>query len=187
MRWLICEWLSWALRMSRPGDETKVGSRRHREHNQRLRQLASSKAGHPSHSLVANVRDTSTTNGVTAGTRRPASATVVLPARGATPTFLCRCPDATAVEEAPVPASAPVRRRHPQCCAAVESLRPELAAILVEVKCITRKMRDDEWNDDQTSDWKFAAMVIDRLSFWVLTLYLVVVTLAVFCSPLPRS
>jgi len=38
------------------------------------------------------------------------------------------------------------------------------------------------FNDEQTSDWNFAAMLIDRLSFWTLTVYLVVVTVAVFGS-----
>jgi len=52
------------------------------------------------------------------------------------------------------------------------------------VRCVTRKLRADDWNDEQTSDWKFAAMVIDRLSFWTLTVYLVIVTLAVFGSVL---
>ena len=162
--------------MSRPGDETKVGSKLHRQHNQRLRQLQV-KSGAPSLSLIANVRgDTtsaSTTNGGPGGNRPTASPS---------PAFLCRCP----VDADPVDPASVRRRGHPDCCAAVESLRPELAAILAEVRCVTRKLRDDEWNDDQTSDWKFAAMVIDRLSFWALTVYLVVVTVAVFGSVLPR-
>jgi len=66
-------------------------------------------------------------------------------------------------------------------------LRPELAAILDEVRCVTRKLRSDDKNDEETSDWKFAAMVIDRLSFWTLTVYLVVVTVAVFGSVLVRG
>jgi len=165
--------------MSRPGDETKVGSQLHRQHNQRLRQLEV-KSGAPSLSLIANVRgDTtsaSTANGGPGGNRRTA------PTASPSPAFLCRCPvDADEVERTPVR-----RRGHPQCCAAVESLRPELAAILAEVRCVTRKLREDEWNDDQTSDWKFAAMVIDRLSFWTLTVYLVIVTVAVFGSGLPH-
>ena len=106
-----------------------------------------------------------------------------MPVSGPTPTFFCRCPiDHT--EEAAQP-SGP--RGHAPTCPGVEALRPELAAILAEVRCVTSKLRSDDSDDEQTSDWKFAAMVIDRLSFWTLTVYLVVVTVAVFGSVLGRT
>jgi len=182
VRWLICEWLSWLLRMSRPGDESKVGSKLHRRRNQLLRELAA-KTRPPSRSLITNVRPTS--NGGPPGARRPASTSPIPTASNSSPAFLCRCPvdvEAVAVDEDEEPA--PVRPRHLGSCTGVESLRPELAAILAEVRCVTRKLRADDSNDDQTSDWKFAAMVIDRLSFWTLTVYLVIVTVAVFGSVL---
>lgn len=195
VRKLICEWLSWLLRMSRPGDETKVGSERHRRQSQvshRLRRVAV-KSGPPSDSLIANIRETtppSTANGGPTAAhsrpaRRPPPAVQILPPGSDSPTFFCRCP--VDLEAPPVVADpAPVGRGgHLPCCPGVESLRPELAAILAEVRCVTRNMRVDDWNDEQTSDWKFAAMVIDRLSFWTLTVYLVIVTLAVFGSVIP--
>ena len=154
------------------------------------------KSGLPSNSLIANVRETSLSiNGcppVCHPARRPVSST--LQAAGS-PTFLCRCPGAepppaAAAAVVPEPGTLVQLGGHlpgvagpgcgPRC--RVEALRPELAAILAEVRCVTRKLREDDWNDEQTSDWKFAAMVIDRLSFWTLTVYLVVVTVAVFGS-----
>lgn len=66
--------------------------------------------------------------------------------------------------------------------AAMSVVRSELNAILNELRFITRKLRDDIAIGQQTSDWKFAAMVVDRLSFWVLTVYLVVATTVIFTS-----
>jgi len=195
VRKLICEWLSWLLRMSRPGDETKVGSERHRRQSQVSHRLLRTavKSGPPSDSLIANIRETtpgSTVNGGPAAAhnrpgRRPPPAVQILPPGSDSPTYFCRCP--VDVEAPPAVADpAPVARgAHLPFCPGVETLRPELAAILAEVRCVTRKMRVDDWNDEQTSDWKFAAMVIDRLSFWTLTVYLVVVTVAVFGSVIP--
>lgn len=60
--------------------------------------------------------------------------------------------------------------------------RNELQAILNELKFVTRKIRDDDVGTDEMNDWKFAAMVIDRLCFWIFTIYLVVATLAIFFS-----
>jgi len=102
------------------------------------------------------------------------------------PTFFCRCAvDQT--EDVQTPNVPPHGGHGPTTCPGVEALRPDLSAILAEVKCVTSKLRSDESDDEQTSDWKFAAMVIDRLSFWTLTVYLVVVTLAVFGSVLGRT
>jgi len=182
--------------MSRPGDESKVGSLSHRRHSKRLRQRTQRlrqlivKSGPPSRSLLANVRDTaasSTANGGPGGNRRSSLTAPVPPDRSASPAFICRCPvdvETAGEDEEEAEDPAPVDREHVQCCVAVESLRPQLAAILAEVRCVTNKMTSDDWNDEQTSDWKFAAMVIDRLSFWTLTVYLVIVTVAVFGSVL---
>jgi len=62
------------------------------------------------------------------------------------------------------------------------SSKAELAAILNELRYITAKLRGDVAIGKQISDWKFAAMVIDRLSFWVLAVYLVVATAVIFTS-----
>jgi len=63
------------------------------------------------------------------------------------------------------------------------SIRGELLAILNELRFITRKIKDENDNADETNDWKFAAMVIDRLCFWIFSLYLIVATIAIFTAP----
>lgn len=44
--------------------------------------------------------------------------------------------------------------------------RYELRAILKELRFITEKMKSQEEDDAITSDWKFAAAVLDRFLLW---------------------
>jgi len=164
--------------MSRPGDESTIGSTRYRQRSQHLRQLAVT-SGRPFLDIAANIRRATlipTANGDPLGDGRPVSTIPVPHRRSASPTFICRCSDDDEILPVPVPPRPPGAHN----CPGVESLRPELAAILAELRCITRKMHADDLDDEQTKEWKFAAMVIDRLSFWTLTVYLVIVTVAVF-------
>ena len=64
----------------------------------------------------------------------------------------------------------------------LHSVRNELLGILNELRFITHKIKEDGEADEETNDWKFAAMVIDRLCFWIFSVYLVVTTLAIFFS-----
>ena len=59
-------------------------------------------------------------------------------------------------------------------------IRAEILAILNELRYITRKMKDDAKSSKETNDWKWAAMVIDRLCLWVFTAYLTIGTLVIF-------
>ena len=63
------------------------------------------------------------------------------------------------------------------------SVKSELLAILNELRFITKKMKDDGESEDETNDWKFAALVIDRLCFWIFSIYLVATTMVIFISP----
>ena len=58
----------------------------------------------------------------------------------------------------------------------------ELQLILKELHTITDKMRREDEQGEVTSDWKFAAMVVDRLCLIVFTLFTVVATVAVLLS-----
>ena len=42
-------------------------------------------------------------------------------------------------------------------------LSKDLKFILKELRCITQKIKKDEYEEEKSLDWKFAAMVIDRL------------------------
>ena len=59
------------------------------------------------------------------------------------------------------------------------ALRAELLAILNELRWMTSKLKDDAEDGSATNDWKFVAMVIDRLCFWVFTIYYVVGSLVI--------
>ncbi len=63
------------------------------------------------------------------------------------------------------------------------NLRSEVLALLNELRFITRKMKEDGDEKEQMNEWKFAAMVVDRLCFWLFLLYLVCFTGAIFLSP----
>ena len=58
-------------------------------------------------------------------------------------------------------------------------LHRELGLILKEIKVITDKIRDDEESSSIEGDWKFAAMVIDRLCLIVYTIFTILATVAV--------
>jgi len=62
-------------------------------------------------------------------------------------------------------------------------MRSELLAILSELRYITKKIKDDLDTEEETNDWKFAAMVVDRLCFWIFSLYLVGATVVIFTAP----
>jgi len=55
-----------------------------------------------------------------------------------------------------------------------------MLAILNELRWITNKFKDDVEESSATSDWKFVAMVIDRLCLCVFTVYYVVGSIIIF-------
>jgi len=59
-------------------------------------------------------------------------------------------------------------------------MRSELLSILRELQFMTAAMKEEDEGNDEMNEWKFAAMVIDRLCLWVFTIYLAVATLAIF-------
>ena len=60
---------------------------------------------------------------------------------------------------------------------AASPLQRELGLILKEIRVITDKVRDDDEAAEIENDWKFAAMVLDRLCLIFFTLFTVVATL----------
>jgi len=57
-----------------------------------------------------------------------------------------------------------------------------LKSILGELRTITNKLRQDERFEDECSDWKFAAMVVDRLCLCLFTMFTVISTFAILFS-----
>uniref|UniRef100_A0A182MZV9 Neurotransmitter-gated ion-channel ligand-binding domain-containing protein n=1 Tax=Anopheles dirus TaxID=7168 RepID=A0A182MZV9_9DIPT len=60
----------------------------------------------------------------------------------------------------------------------------ELALILKELRYITDQLRKEDESGEITREWKFAAMVVDRLCLIIFTLFTIIATLAVL-SPFP--
>ena len=63
-----------------------------------------------------------------------------------------------------------------------EFSRPNLIAILVELKKITSKLKQDEEDTDIKNEWKFAAIVIDRLCLWICLAATLISTIAILSS-----
>ena len=61
----------------------------------------------------------------------------------------------------------------------VHPLHRELSLILKEIKVITDKIRDDDDAGSIENDWRFAAMVIDRLCLIAYTIFTILATMAV--------
>ena len=60
--------------------------------------------------------------------------------------------------------------------------RTELKEIRNELKYLTDKIKKDEAANVACNDWKFAAMVIDRLCLWAFTLFTVISTFGILFS-----
>lgn len=58
----------------------------------------------------------------------------------------------------------------------------ELSGILKELRVITEKIRTDEEESRVCNDWKFAAMVVDRICLILFTLFTIIATIAVLFS-----
>ena len=58
----------------------------------------------------------------------------------------------------------------------------ELNLILKELRVITEKIRSDEDSGSVECDWKFAAMVLDRLCLIIFTLFTVIATILLLLS-----
>ncbi|XP_063990955.1 neuronal acetylcholine receptor subunit alpha-7-like isoform X1 [Diachasmimorpha longicaudata] len=60
--------------------------------------------------------------------------------------------------------------------------RYELVLILKEIKIITDQLKANDENTKITNDWKFAAMVIDRMCLIIFTLFTIIATITVLFS-----
>ncbi|OAD62757.1 Neuronal acetylcholine receptor subunit alpha-7 [Eufriesea mexicana] len=60
--------------------------------------------------------------------------------------------------------------------------RNELIMILKEIKIITDQMKSEDKNAKVKNDWKFAAMVVDRVCLIIFTLFTIIATITVLLS-----
>ncbi|CAG0912693.1 unnamed protein product [Notodromas monacha] len=151
---IFLQWFPWILRMHRPGKEITLDSI---IMNRKLQELK--RQQQPSKSLMSNVLDDDDLRTGTGFMRRPGMG----PGVGFDDLHSMTLSSHTS---------------HP-CLAGSQR---ELALILKEIRFITDRMRKNEEDLEVTSDWKFAAMVLDRICLIIFTLFTVVATVVVFLS-----
>lgn len=78
-------------------------------------------------------------------------------------------------------ADARIHQQFPHSCFG-PSAEYELALILKEIRWITDQLRKEDEDADISKDWKFAAMVVDRLCLIIFTLFTIIATLFVLFS-----
>jgi nicotinic acetylcholine receptor len=151
VRKIVCEWMAWGLRMSRPGRDL---SRQFLLQKAKMRELEARSP--PSLSLISNVKDVD--NQIPLNDYPP---------HGNSNRGYMNNTSSLG---------------HGHSSDIFNNVKSEMLAILNELRFITHKIKEDNEANDEVNDWKFAAMVIDRLCLWVFTVYLVVTTLAIFFS-----
>ncbi|RUS76821.1 hypothetical protein EGW08_015419, partial [Elysia chlorotica] len=161
---LICGWLAWGLRMRRPGgaNSKKALLQRSQVKDYKLAPLEEK-----SRSLMANVLDTDddprtmANNGSGGFFKMDDSCSTTLTSNGGCVTSL-----------GPALGS-PI---------ASTTMRHDITSILRELKKITCKFRKEEEQEDAKNDWKFAAMVMDRLFFIICFVFTMGSTIAILAS-----
>ncbi|XP_017783651.1 PREDICTED: neuronal acetylcholine receptor subunit alpha-7 isoform X12 [Nicrophorus vespilloides] len=151
---VFLQWLPWILGMGRPG---KKITRKTILMNSRMKELELKERS--SKSLLANVLDIDDDfRNVSAGGNN-ASMTTSLGGG------FMRHP--TTIEEAAMPSSGTQR---------------DLQHILRELQFITNHMKKADEEAEVISDWKFAAMVVDRFCLIIFTMFTIIATVAVLLS-----
>ncbi|CAO1372958.1 unnamed protein product [Diamesa hyperborea] len=70
----------------------------------------------------------------------------------------------------------------PHACSYTSSADYELALILKEIRFITDQIRKEDEDSGVAKDWKYAAMVVDRLCLIIFTFFTIAATIAVLLS-----
>ncbi|XP_076641331.1 nicotinic acetylcholine receptor alpha6 [Halictus rubicundus] len=154
---VFLKWLPSILRMSRPGKKT---TKKNILMGNRMKDMELQERS--SKSLLANVLDINddfchkNSANPSSGYIRPAFGTPISTGRPAT------------VED--TSASLPLN-----------GMQEELHMILKELRFITDRMKKADEGEDVISDWKFAAMVVDRLCLIIFTLFTLLATIVILC------
>ncbi|XP_055541311.1 CHRNA7-FAM7A fusion protein isoform X2 [Wyeomyia smithii] len=149
---VFLQWLPWILRMGRPG---KKITRKTIFLSNRMKELELKERS--SKSLLANVLDIEddfrhTSSGITGST--------------------------TAINTSGF--SRPITVEEPHSISGCS--HKDLHYILKELQFITNRMRKADEEAELISDWKFAAMVVDRFCLFVFTLFTIIATVTVLLS-----
>nr|XP_012219899.1 PREDICTED: neuronal acetylcholine receptor subunit alpha-7-like isoform X5 [Linepithema humile] len=155
---VFLQWLPCVLRMSRPG---KKITKKTILMSNRMKELELQERS--SKSLLANVLDIDDDFRHGNSAANPASGYI---SRSAYGTPLSARPATVEETSASLPLS---------------GMQKELHTILKELQFITSRMKKADEDDEVISDWKFAAMVVDRLCLFIFTLFTVLATVVILC------
>ncbi|KYM81935.1 Acetylcholine receptor subunit alpha-type acr-16 [Atta colombica] len=164
---VFLQWLPCVLRMSRPG---KKITKKTILMSNRMKELELQERS--SKSLLANVLDIDDDFRHGNSAANPASGYIriiiymIFYSRSAYGTPLSTRPATVEETSASLPLS---------------GMQRELHTILKELQFITSRMKKSDEDDEIISDWKFAAMVVDRLCLFVFTLFTVLATVVILC------
>ncbi|CAH1989266.1 unnamed protein product [Acanthoscelides obtectus] len=153
---VFLQWLPWILRMSRPG---KKITRKTIMMNSRMKEMELKERS--SKSLLANVLDIDDDFRSVSGATGAGNSTINTNLGAG---FLR---NAATIEDSSLPGSGNQR---------------DLQLILKELQFITNRMKKADEEAEVISDWKFAAMVVDRFCLIIFTLFTIVATVAVLLS-----
>ncbi|KAJ8667416.1 hypothetical protein QAD02_009079 [Eretmocerus hayati] len=154
---IFLQWLPWILRMGRPG---KKITRKTILISNQMKELELQERS--SKSLLANVLDMDD-DFRHINSAQPTSSYI----RSVYGTPLTARPATVEETSASLPLSGTQR---------------ELHTILKELQFITGQMKKSDMESEVISDWKFAAMVVDRLCLWTFTIFTIVATVFVLFS-----
>ena len=182
VRTVFLHWIPWALRMGRPGEKITRKSIAMRE---KLRQVESSR------SLLANVLDMEDDFRRTflpmQSRNTPRHPSHALSPHNILPSGLMVPP----LDPSPPPVMKPPplystvgdpTTDAPNSIEFSPGVYRNLSLILKEIRVITDKIRDDEETTAVEEDWKFAAMVLDRLCLITFTLFTIIATIALLLA-----
>jgi len=159
---VFLQWMPWILRMSRPGEKI---TRKTIQVQKKMKEL--DKKEMKSKSLLANVLDM---DDDFHSSSMPHSVHPYNP-NNTKPTLSNVCLTRSTSN---LPSYEENTASHP--------LQRELNLILKEIKVITDKIKGDDESGEVEADWKFAAMVLDRLCLCCFTAFTVIATLAVLAA-----
>merc|ERR1719295_824981 len=166
--WIRCiflQWLPWCLRMARPGEKI---TRKTIMMQNKMKELDLKERS--SKSLLANVLDMD-------DDFRPSS-TLPPPPSQHHPSHASQNKNGGFIR---LPSTLPAPEEPPGSIFP-PGIHRELSLILKEIKIITDKIRDDDESAATENDWKFAAMVLDRLCLITFTLFTIIATFAVLAA-----
>ena len=107
------------------------------------------------------------------------------------PSFTYNRQRSDSLTEICVPSAAKIYRSSPlhdlskvPCRNDMDTIRSELRVIISQLTLLTQHQKQQGANDDESQDWKFVAMVIDRFLLILFTLFMIVFTvLTVIWTP----